>query len=353
MRTKESTGSFAEHHAFFLARAIVVAAGLWLACCSGCTSVPQIGHWEGPTAPAAVSFGPWSNGPPGARAVRTAHYEINTTITDDDFLKQTAQVMEGALTEYRQLAPAVKVSDSPMQCYLFSSRAEWEAFTVQLTGPQSSIFLQINRGGYCFGDQYVAYDIGQSSTLSVAAHEGWHQFVARHFTGRLPPFLEEGLATTFETMRWQDGLPQWNLSINSQRVLGLRRSIERHALWPLDTLVTLNAGSVVSGSGEKIDAFYSQDWAFADFLYSGENGSRRPMLLRMIADAAAGKIRDPTGHLRRAYLGFDPAGSKPLIVDYLGGDLSHLDQSFADIDKDFQAYMDKLAYEELMSQYQD
>jgi hypothetical protein len=300
-----------------------------------------------------VSFARWSNGPAGARSVCTPHYQINTTLTDDDFLKQTAQVMEGALSEYRQLAPGVKVSSSPMQCYLFSNRSEWESFTIQLTGQLSKVFLQINRGGYCFGDQYVAYDIGQASTLSVAAHEGWHQFAARNFVGRLPPFLEEGLATTFETIRWQHDLPQWNLSINGARVLALRTAIERQSLWPLQTLITLDAGHVVTGSGEKIDAYYAQDWAFADFLYNGDNGSRRARLLQMIADAANGKIRDPTGSLRRKYLLWDPAGSKPLLVDYLGGNLAAIDQSFAEIDKEYQAYMRQLAYPGLMAQFQN
>jgi len=49
------------------------------------------------------------------------------------------------------------------------------------------------------------------------------------------------------------------------RVLGLRDAIENHAVWPLDTLITLDAGKVVAGSREKIEAFYSQSWAFADF----------------------------------------------------------------------------------------
>jgi hypothetical protein len=346
MSLKESTGIITAAFGFAARRAIFAMAILLLAVAFGCANSQTVGTWEGPSAPAPVEFARWSNGPPGARAVRTPHYQINTTMTDDDFLRQTAQVMEGGLHEYRELAPNVVLKEPRMQCYLFANRAQWEAFTIQLTGPLSSIFLQINRGGYCFGDQYVAYDISPAATLSVAAHEGWHQFVARNFTGRLPPFLEEGLATTFETIRWKDNLPQWNLSINGARVLALRTAIERRSLWSLDKLVTLDAGHVVTGSGEKIDAFYAQNWAFADFLYNSNNGARRPELLQMISDAANGKIRDPTGSLRRAYLGWNPAGARPLLEDYLG-------EKFEAIDDEFYAYCRQLAYQQIRAEYGD
>jgi len=355
MQAKESTGAPEEHNALQRGRWLAVAAGLFLLAAAGCTSNPPVGTWEGPSAALTPTIAPWTDAPacvpPGGRVVGTPHYLIYTTMTDDDFLKQTAQVMEGALGEYRRLAPGARAVDSPMKCYLFSDLAEWESYTIWKTRDPHSIYLQITRGGYCIGDEYVAYNIGQASTLSVAAHEGWHQFRFRTFIGALPPFLEEGLATTFETIRWDRGLPQWNLSINGARVLGLREAIEDHATWPLETLITLDAGKVVTGSREKIEAFYSQSWAFADFLYNGDNKSRRPALLRMIADAAAGTIRDPTGYLRHGFRQFNPAGCKPLLVDYLGGNLKAVDQSFADIDTEYQAYIHQLAYEGLNSQY--
>ena len=74
-----------------------------------------------------------------------------------------------------------------MACYLFQTRDEWAAFTRTRTGADAAIYLQINRGGYTVRDWYVAYFIGDLGTYSVAAHEGFHQYVARHFRSRLPP----------------------------------------------------------------------------------------------------------------------------------------------------------------------
>jgi hypothetical protein len=74
----------------------------------------------------------------------------------------------------------------------------------------------------------------------------------------------------------------------------------------------------------------------------------------MIADAAAGTIRDPTGYLRYGFRQFNPAGAKPLLVDYLGGNLQSVDQSFAAIDTAYQAYIQHLTTaEELTAQYQN
>ena len=59
----------------------------------------------------------------------------------------------------------------------------------------------------------MAYFIGDLGTYSVAAHEGLHQFLARHFKSRPPPFLEEGMACMFEDVKWDGDLPRWDLLV--------------------------------------------------------------------------------------------------------------------------------------------
>lgn len=309
----------------------------------GCATTPSVGIWTGPEKPAAVVIKPWPNRENG-REYQTEHYVIYTTIDDDDLMNKAARVMEGAMSEYRTLAPDVVPNTVPMECFIFANRPEWAAFTTQIAGKDASVYLQINRGGYTVGDRYVAYNIGPTSTLSVAAHEGWHQFVGRYFKGRLPPFLEEGLATMFETIRWDGDRPQWNLSINQARVISLRSTIEKRALWPLDQLVTLHAGNVVFQSGERIEAFYCQDWAFAEFLWNADSEKYRPVLRKILDDTYNGTPHDPTGALRRSYLGFNPAGVRPLLEYYFG-------MSLPDIDQRYQAYIRKLGFDDLSSQY--
>jgi hypothetical protein len=320
---------------------------LILALAAGCSSAarPPLGSWEGPATLATVDVEGWPAAPRPAHVVTTAHYRIFSTIDDPDFLAKTAELMEGALNQYEKMAPGVAVSDRPMDCYLFATHAQWAAFTRQLTGPSASIYLQINRGGYTIQDRYVAYFVGESSTWSVASHEGWHQFCGRNLKGRLPPFLEEGLATMFESVQWRDGLPRWNVSINAMRVSALREAIESHDMWTLEKLVSLHAGNVVTGRGELINAFYSQDWAFAKFLWEGDGGKHRPALQRLMADTASGQVHDPTGTLASKGIPWDPSGVKPMLEYYLG-------MKFADIDADYQAYIRKVAFDEIAQQYE-
>jgi hypothetical protein len=310
---------------------------LLLARVTGCSTPSTSRTWSGPSTPVPVSTQPWTPPVPSATpgvAVRTSRYLIYTTIEDERLRAATAQVMEGAYEQYRTLAPGVAPSDRPLECYVFGQRPQWAAFTESRTGTDAAIYLQITRGGYTVGDWFVAYDIGGGATYSVAAHEGWHQYVARHFKGRLPPFLEEGIACLFETVR-MDGnphvggqLPRWNWAVNRTRSAGLREAVERGNLWPLGQLITLHAGEVVNLPRERIDAFYAQNWAFARFLWDADGGHYRPMFRRLLEETAAGTLHDPTGTLRAATRNWNPAAARPILEHYLGQDLSEIERAY-------------------------
>ena len=304
---------------------------------------PGGGEWIGPQAPAPLTIEKLPFQDASARLVRTPHYKIYTTVEDTDFITRVGQLMEGGLFAYQTLAPDVPLTDQPMECYLFSRRSQWVEFTKQHTGLVASVYLQINRGGYTLHDWYVAYYIGEGATCSVAAHEGWHQFVARHFKGRLPPFIEEGLATMFEGVEFQHDLPRFNLSVNQTRAIALRKAIEDKQLWPLEQVVAMHAGQVVDKSGGKIEAFYAQAWAFGRFLWEADNAKYRPALRRLLADTASGEVFDPTGSHKDRNLPWNPDGVKPMLEHYLG-------MSFDEIDAAYAKYIQKIAFEELQAQ---
>jgi hypothetical protein len=324
--------------------AVGVAGCVALAACSDQQSGSA--QWNGPTVLASVTVEDAAPNNEAVKVVRSQHYEIYSTIQDrPDMLNRLAQLMEGAFGMYRTLAPTVTPTNHPMRCYMFNTRVQWMDFTRLHTGLDSSVYLKISRGGYTIHDWYVAYYIGETSTYSVAAHEGWHQFVARHFRGRLPPFLEEGLACMFEDVQWDNDLPRFNLSLNPDRETSLRRASDANALFPLSELITLHAGQVVGKSGIRIEAFYSQCWAFARYLWEGENGKYRPALQKLLADAAAGTIYDPTGSLRLAYLGWNPAGVRPMLEHYLGADIPTIEAGY-------RQFIHKVAYDDVMEQFQ-
>jgi hypothetical protein len=316
------------------------ATALAIALCAagGCAqSSPRTAGSLSPLAEHTVTVSDWQFDGHPARNVQTEHYLIHTTIEDVDLIEQLAMVMEGSLRHYQQLTPDIALSARPMECYVFARRPEWAKFTQENTGPDASIYLQINRGGYTVKDWFVAYFIGDAGMFAVASHEGWHQYVARHFHSRLPPFLEEGIATMFENINWTTNSPRWNLTINPNRAEKLRTAIEDGHLWSLDQLCTMHAGDVVGLSGERIETFYAQDWAFAQFLWNAQGGKYQAAFQRMLNDLASGESDQFTGRHRGPSDTWDPRTVRPLLEHYLG-------MSIRQIDKQYQAYIRQIAF---------
>jgi hypothetical protein len=305
---------------------------------SGCGSPRAVGPAEGPVAKTTVSVTPATFGGVASKKVATPHYLIETTIEDRELVDNLAQVMEGALGQYRKLTPGVPITDRPLLCFIFANRNQWAQFTEAQTGDDAKVYLRINRGGYAVGDWYVSYFIGDRETYQVAAHEGFHQYVGRHFKRRPPPFLEEGLATLFEFVDWKDDLPRWRWQANPNRLGGLERSVRQGLLLPLPELCTMHAGQVVSKQLWRVETFYAQAWALARFLTDGEGGRYRPALQRMLADLAADRVPLP-GFDRSPPPGtWDPRTARPLLEHYLGKPIEQ-------IDREYQAYMARLVEE--------
>lgn len=312
---------------------------------AGCAAFEQSGAgWTGPAAPSPVEAEPWAHSMSPGKILKTQHYAIHTTISDPDVLRRLPQVLEGAYAQYQAFATAPQSGRGPMKCYVFAKRGEWADFTARHTGADAAVYLQITRGGYTIGDWFVSYYVGDSATYSVTAHEGWHQYVARHFKGRLPPFLEEGTACMFENVRFPGELPRWDLSLNPNRTLGLRNAIEGKALWPLDKLIAMHAGDVVQLPGDKIEAFYAQNWAFARFMWEYNNGQYRGQFRKLLADTAAGTPFDPSGTMSRASSTWSPSSVRPMLEHYLA---KPLDQ----IDLEYQQFIRKIAYEQFGRQW--
>jgi hypothetical protein len=288
----------------------------------------------------------WQYANRAGKILHTPHYLIHTTLSDPDVLARLPQVMEGGYAQYQIFAGNLPESDKPMNCYVFAKRNEWADFTQRHTGADAAVYLQITRGGYTVGDWFVSYYVGGDATYSVAAHEGWHQFVSRHFKGRLPPFLEEGTACMFESVRFMGSLPRWDVSINPARTLSLRNSIESQKLWPLEKLVTMHAGDVVRLPGDRIEAFYSQSWAFARFLSEYNNGQYLPAFRKLMSDTATGNPSDRTQSMRKAMNLWSPASVRPMLEHYLGKDLKAIEQ-------EYQGFIRHIAYDQFRKQWTD
>lgn len=342
---------------FSATMALVLAAGLAVAGCASApadrpiaasTSAKNIGRWTGPAALPQVTTEPWTYGDNPGQILRSTHYVTYSTVSDPELRLKLAVLMESAHEQYRALAPGVPDNNEPMTCFVFGRRKQWEDFTRANTGKDASIYLQISRGGYTIRDWYVSYDIGPTATLSVAAHEGWHQYVARNFRGRLPPFLEEGIATLFERVRWDSAggqpLPRWNLTSNPNRAQALRSASEKRNLFPLEQLIRLHAGMVVGKSGGRIEAFYAQSWAFARFMWEAEGGKYRPAFQKLLTDVAMGTVVDPSRSHAVAGGPWNPGAVKPLLEHYMQMPLPEIETAYL-------KFVQKIAYDDYADQF--
>lgn len=232
----------------------------------------------------------WANPyAPGIR-IQTEHYLIYTTVLDSCLLAQVSGLMESAHRAYNaQLSDPIEPR-THSTVYLFSDRSQWEAFTRALTGEQAALFLRIQEGAYCFNGSCVAYDIGPERTLAALAHEGWHQFVNRHFAFRLPSWLDEGMAMMFEAFVRQDGQIRFEPAVNAYRIEPLRRTVSRGDLILLDPLLTTSPGEVMATDrSERVQTLYSQSYALVRFLREGEGGRHLAGFRRLLDDGLKGR----------------------------------------------------------------
>lgn len=239
--------------------------------------------------PAVKSVEPWENPYGDGVTITTKHYKIHTTMLELLVLGQVPGFMESALIAYKKQLPVPIKSEKPFIIYLFGSRQQWEDFTKKFVGDNAHIYLNIKKGAYYLNGACVTYNIGRTRTIAVLGHEGWHQFNSRHFTYRLPSWLDEGIATLFETSICVDGIFQFSPNRNLARLGSLRRVLLSGKTIPLEDLIALNPGEVVvQADTDAISAFYAQSYALTRFLRENNYGERLRGYHNMLIGAAKG-----------------------------------------------------------------
>ncbi len=249
--------------------------------------VKNISNWNGP-----------ENCPedfPDGLTIITSHYRIHTTLTDPLILKRVPVFLESCWRAYTELTePARLAPAGHLTVYLFNTREEWETFTRQHTSPYADTYLKIRAGAYYTKGACVAWQLSRQSSFSILAHEGWHQFSDRYLTYRLPAWLDEGLATSFEAFQWQNGGVRFVPAANAGRLYALRDAVNTNQLFSIDQLLALDAGRVLSDSGHdttngnQVDTYYAQVYALIRFLREYNYFQYYQNLRRIIYDAHNG-----------------------------------------------------------------
>ena len=219
----------------------------------------------------------------------TAHYEIYTTMFKPVMLREIPSYIESAYRGYNKQLPEPIETSTRFKVYLFADRSEWEDFTREFVGDLAELFCKIQTGAYYHNGACVAYDIGREKTFSAIGHEGWHQFNGRHFQYRLPSWINEGIATQFESARsvpsGYEFEPDWNIL----RMRGLADTIKNRKMIRLKVLVSINPAQVLASNRRAaMTAFYSQSYALVRFLREAGHGARLDDFRRLLLDGLRG-----------------------------------------------------------------
>jgi len=296
--------------------------------------------------PAVKGVKPWEDSPVDGLIVQTEHYTLYTTLLEPLMLRQIPAFLESAYKAYQSQLPQPIPSGQPLEVYLFDTRGQWEDFTRGMAGNDATVYLQIQRGAYTLNGIVVAYNIGRKQTFSVIGHEGWHQFNQRLFAYRLPSWLDEGIATLFETCSYTQGRFVFEPSRNLMRLGSLKETLLERQLIPLRELIMLNPGQVINGHGDDaaVIGFYAQNYAMVRFLREYNYGIRLRKYHAMLLGGANGTwplqndfAAIAADRTRPLTVGWNMQVSPVLFAYYIDPDINALEAQYQD-------YCRKLVY---------
>ncbi|HDS83999.1 MAG TPA: hypothetical protein ENN97_02205 [Phycisphaerales bacterium] len=289
----------------------------------------------------------WDNPYGQGVMIETAHYRIHSTLLEPLMLRQVPSFLESAFRAYQSQLPGTLTSSKPLVVYLFGTRQQWETYTRDTAGDNADIYLQIQAGAYVADGVCVAYDIGRRQTFSVLGHEGWHQFTQQYFAYRLPSWLDEGIATLFETCRYERGRFVFEPTSNMMRLGTLKLQSLEGRLISLNELLVLHPGQMLSGyNGDPHGAasFYAQVYALVRFLREEGYGIRLRAYHAMLHGAAYGDWPIDQALLQIAAdrdmaltVGWNIQISRALFAHYFGKDPIAMDD-------EYQAFCRKITY---------
>lgn len=276
----------------------------------------------------------WSFDGHAGAIIETRHYAIHTTLLDPLVATRLAGFLEAACQAYQRSLPISINPKERMIVYLLADRGQWESFTDTFVGSDAAIYKQIRKGAYCLRQTCVAYPIGIEQTLSALGHEGWHQFSGSCFVYRLPSWLDEGMATQFETFEARQGRFVFRPERNAMRLGGLKTAIQRNGLIPLRSLIELNPGQVL-GDDETTTAYYAQVYALTRFLWEGTPTVWSQPFRQIVKDGVTGSwpVDSTTSQMlsdRRAVLTgrMNRELSRQLFAHYIRGDVEQIQEAY-------------------------
>lgn len=324
-----------------LVRALVVLPSLAIAGCAATPPQPLSRVAERaeqqPATPSPASHvrsvEPWEfAGNPG-QTIRTDHYRLFTTATRPIIIQRLPGFLEASLSHYRTSLTTTPLPSPPVKLdtYVMHTRPQWARLTSALMRERAPLYLRIERGGFAAAGRGVYRDLGDlNDTFNLAAHEGWHQYTQLTFNDRLPPYLEEGIATYMEGFKWHPRRPDAPIFrpwANMERFRALRAAAQAGRLLTLPELIATTPQELIQRDQDMALVWYAQVWALVHFLHEGDNNAHRKGFEELLRDAARGTLDRDAPRFRNLGNATNPRTGS-LFKRYLGASPAELDRSY-------------------------
>ena len=226
--------------------------------------------------------------------IETPNWEIYTTIDNERFLEFLPNFYEAALEHYRTVFGELPPPPHPMATYLFGDRRQWKNKTRMMLPEKAESFEGLGRGGFTTQGIAVLYDIDGygwfRDTLALGAHEGWHQYAQSTFKDQLPPWLDEGIATTMEGFSMRRRRLELRNDANRERWSRLRECIRQDRMLSLEELLSAHPELFLQQGKRSLLDYYAQVWAFTRYLEEGNDGQYRDLVGAVLLLAASGDL---------------------------------------------------------------
>ena len=239
-----------------------------------------------------VSRQPWSYRHFEGKQLTTDHFDIYTTVDDEEFLNYLPGFVEACYRQYAELLPPPQDPGPRLQTYLLATQQQMAEFTRIKYPRRGNVYGRVGVAGFAeHGSCVTYYTKPRGRTLTTIAHEGLHQYFGSQFEQRIPAWLNEGLASYCEGFELQRRQPIFTPRRNLTRLNSLREALAVGTLLPLTELLDTNAGKVIVQAQSRVTrTYYAQVWALVVFLRHGAGGGHAAGFREMLDDVSAGRF---------------------------------------------------------------
>jgi Flp pilus assembly protein TadD len=182
--------------------------------------------------------------------IHSAHFEIYSTASERSTRETLAHFQQVRSFFLQTLARSLTAR--PVFLVLFGTKKEYEPY-------RFNEFATAYYHATADRDYIVLSETGPG-VFPVAVHEYVH-LVIRHLNLHLPPWMNEGLAEFYSTLK-----PQSDRILIGSLIEGRYQSLFREPWIPLDTILAVNQESPYYNEKDQAGGFYNESWVLTHML---------------------------------------------------------------------------------------